>query len=214
MLLSKFFMAILMYHIFKGQKDILKFQVGNGEEFIETGFLKENEVEGSPSFQLREEDGGTRIIVPILESDHILGLGEKAFPVERKRTTGKMWNYDSYNYYLGYDPLYVSIPFFMKTGINETIGFFINYTGEINFDFGVTDYTNIIIDVKSENFSFYVLNGETPEVVLQKYTDLTGKPFHIPEWALQLPPLFPLDSTNIWISGVLEPILEYETAFL
>lgn len=178
-------MAILMYHIFKGQKDILKFQVGNGEEFIETGFLKENEVEGSPSFQLREEDGGTRIIVPILESDHILGLGEKAFPVERKRTTGKMWNYDSYNYSLGYDPLYVSIPFFMKTGINETIGYFINYTGEINFDFGVTDYTNIIIDVKSENFSFYVLNGETPEVVLQKYTDLTGKPFHIPEWALE-----------------------------
>ena len=51
--------------------------------------------------------------------------------------------------------------------------------------FGVTDYTNIIIDVKSENFSFYVLNGETPEVVLQKYTDLTGKPFHIPEWALE-----------------------------
>ena len=96
-----------------------------------------------------------------------------------------MWNYDSYNYYLGYDPLYVSIPFFMKTGISETTGYFINYTGEINFDFGVNDYTNIMIDVRSENFSFYIINGETPEAVLQKYTELTGKPFHIPEWALE-----------------------------
>src|SRR5579859_4350094 len=46
--------------------------------------------------------------------EHILGLGEKAFHLDRRRLSLKMWNTDNYGYQWHTDPLYISIPFFIS----------------------------------------------------------------------------------------------------
>ena len=132
-----------------------------------------------------EYQDSVRILMPLEIMDHIIGLGEKALPVERKRTRVEFWNYDSYAYNLKTDPLYVSIPFFLKINSGQAKGFFVNYGGRIVMDFGQEIYDKIIINVPSKDFEFYIFHEGTPDAVLSQFMKLTGKPFSLPEWVLE-----------------------------
>ena len=71
------------------------------------------------------------------------------------------------------------------------MGVFINYPGEIIFDFGVEVYNKTKITVKSNSVEFFIFTGGTPEEILKSYSSLTGKTF--------LPQLQHLrDSRYIW----------------
>lgn len=120
--------------------------------------------------------------------DHIYGLGEKAFELDRKRTKSQTWNTDvgavtKYDWYI--DPMYISIPFFIVLNKKKGItGYFINSASKVIFDFGVQEYDKITIFVPEKSVEFYVFKGNNVEEVIEAYTELTGKPFLIPEWAL------------------------------
>ena len=170
--------------------DIARFSFGKGDILLSGNYYSVSESIGPVNLQkygieATVEKGITSIIIPLSEADHIIGLGEKALPVERKRTRVEMWNYDNYNYSLGRDPLYSSIPFFMKYNMGKVEGFFINYPGRVIIDSGVKDYNNIVITIESENFDFYIFGGNSFDEILQKYSSITGMPFQLPEWALE-----------------------------
>ncbi|MHB1440593.1 MAG: TIM-barrel domain-containing protein [Cuniculiplasma sp.] len=174
-----------MNKVIERMENVTRFLIGSGTEFMNTNFKGKEVKDKGSDISLVETTGGMEIRIPLKEEDHILGLGEKALPVERKRTRSIMWNYDSYNYELGTDPMYASIPFFMKIRDGKPEGFLINYTGKIVFDFGVEDYTHILITVNSKDFAFYVMEGDEPDQILRIYSEITGFPFHLPQWSLE-----------------------------
>ncbi len=59
-----------------------------------------------------EDAEGIEVSIPLGVDTHILGLGEKAFEIDRRRIRVVMWNTDAAGYTWFSDPLYVSIPFF------------------------------------------------------------------------------------------------------
>lgn len=121
--------------------------------------------------------------------EHIYGLGEKAFELDRKRQVLKTWNADvgaisTYKWYT--DPMYISIPFFISVNSNDKkiIAYFINSASMIHFDFGVYQHNKINVFVPESSVEFFVFEGKTVEEVLELYTDITGRPFLIPDWGL------------------------------
>jgi alpha-glucosidase len=117
-------------------------------------------------------------------NEHILGLGEKAYEIDRRRISVKMWNIDAYGYNWFSDPLYVSIPFFISVQCGNARGFFFNSCSRMTFDIGVAEYDKIVIKIPEPSLRFYIIRGPSIEKVLENYAELTGKPFKYPEWAL------------------------------
>ena len=115
--------------------------------------------------------------------EHILGLGEKAVELDRRRRKYVMNNTDPGIYQKFHDPLYVNIPFMISVNNGIATGYFVNSASEVIFDVGFEDYGKVKIEVPEDGFEFYVFEGPTIEKVIERYTDLTGKPFLPPKWA-------------------------------
>ncbi|AAY80507.1 alpha-glucosidase MalA [Sulfolobus acidocaldarius] len=123
------------------------------------------------------------VLLPLNTKTHVLGLGEKAFELDRRRTRVTMWNTDSYGYTWYSDPLYVSIPFFIL--VDSSIkGYFFNSPSKLVFDMGLERYDKIIVKIPEESVEFFVFEGDSVQEVIEHYVELTGKPFELPEWAL------------------------------
>jgi alpha-glucosidase len=120
----------------------------------------------------------------LFNDEHILGFGEKAFELDRRRLSLKMWNTDTYGYQWHTDPLYVSIPFFISTRKGVAKGYFVDSTSKVLFDTGISEYDKITISIPFGSTTFYTINGPKIEQVVENYAKLTGLPFKIPEWAL------------------------------
>ena len=97
---------------------IMKVSIGEPFEYLRTNFTSDHEIDvkivKDSGIEIEISNEKTEISIPLDPSDHILGLGEKALPVDRKRTKSVLWNSDSYRYSTYSDPLYCSIPFFIK----------------------------------------------------------------------------------------------------
>lgn len=115
--------------------------------------------------------------------EHVVGFGEKAFDIERKRLVLRMWNNDPGGYRRGTDPIYASIPFFMCVG-NGVTGFFVNSVSEVIFDTGVTEYDQLVVRTRDSGLEMFVFEGKTVESVVEQFVALTGMPFLPPRWSL------------------------------
>jgi alpha-glucosidase len=134
--------------------------------------------------EISEKSSGITIRKGLRLDEHILGLGEKAFEIERRRISVRMWNNDSYSYGWYTDPLYASIPFFISVNRGAARGFFVNSCSNVTFDIGVLAYDKIVINIPEPSVRFYLIEGPSIERVLENFSTLTGKPFVLPEWAL------------------------------
>lgn len=138
----------------------------------------------SEGLSISESDGIISVKKGLSLKEYILGLGEKAYEIERRRVSVRMWNNDSYSYGWFTDPLYVSIPFFITVYQGRAKGYFFNSPSKMIFDVGVGEYDKIVIKIPEPSLRFYVIQGPSIERVLENYAELTGKPFMIPMWAL------------------------------
>lgn len=134
------------------------------------------------SLEIKEED---YIIIekPLELKEHVLGLGEKAVELDRKRKRYIMYNVDAGAYQKFQDPLYINIPFMMSVYEGKAIGYFVNSASKLIFDIGFEDYGKVRIKVPEKSFEFYIFEGPTLEKVLERYSELTGKPYLPPYWA-------------------------------
>ncbi|MGE5655604.1 MAG: TIM-barrel domain-containing protein [Actinomycetota bacterium] len=119
--------------------------------------------------------------------ESLYGLGEKAGPLNLRRpqdgkVEGKyrMWNYDAAGMYgPGSDPMYISIPVYL--GIHQQGSYLIFY--ENSFDAHFTFREKAVADFEGGSLRYYITFG-TPPQLLERYTDLTGRPPLPPRWAL------------------------------
>jgi alpha-glucosidase len=116
--------------------------------------------------------------------EHYYGLGEKSGFLDKRRSSLVMWNTDAYEYDRGSDPLYVSIPFF--TGLRNGIayGIFFDNTYRAFLDFGRAREDSYMFGSAGGEFRYYFFYGPDIKKVIERYTEITGKPFMPPEWAL------------------------------
>lgn len=134
---------------------------------------------------IRFEESGAGITVrkELDPFEHIVGFGEKAFDIERKRLVLRMWNNDPGGYRRGVDPVYVSIPFFISVR-DSVSAFFINSVAEIVFDVGVSEYDQVLARVPERGMELFIFEGSSIEDVIEQFTRLTGLPFMPPAWSL------------------------------
>jgi len=129
-------------------------------------------------------DGSYVIEKPLGLREHVIGLGEKAVELDRRRKRYVMWNLDPGMYQKFQDPLYVNIPFITSINNGKAIGFFINSASKVIFDIGFEDYGKIKMIVPDNGVELYVFDGPTIENVMERYSSLTGHPFLPPKWSL------------------------------
>ncbi|AWR98465.1 glycoside hydrolase family 31 protein [Metallosphaera hakonensis JCM 8857 = DSM 7519] len=162
------------------------YQIKIGDPFppVEFPFQGEISSKSLQDFDMRVEEGNGIILVKPLEvRDHVLGLGEKAFELDRKRGRYVMYNVDAGAYNKYSDPLYVNIPFFMVVRKGIATGYFVNSASKLIFDVGRERYDEIRIYVPEKAVELFVFEGPSVERVLEKYSQVTGMPSLPPEWA-------------------------------
>lgn len=78
---------------------------------------------------------------------------------------------------------YIPVPYFMST---EGAGVLVNTTYHIVFDMAKTNPDQFFWLDKSGNIDYYVITGNDFRELINRYTDLTGKPKLPPEWSFGL----------------------------
>ena len=173
-------------------KNVHKIKINAYEPIINFNFaekrpkkFKTNKIKiNGQEIKIKETAVGLEISKSLDINEHILGLGEKAFELDRRRTKLTMWNTDSYAYKQYTDPLYVSIPFFIDITKNSRLGIFVNYAGKLIFDIGIEKYDELRIKIPNSSVEFFAIEGKNIKEIIRNFVKLTGMPFKIPNWAL------------------------------
>jgi alpha-glucosidase len=119
------------------------------------------------------------------DAEHYFGLGDKTGPLDRRGGTFVNWNSDSYGFAESTDPIYKSIPFFVGVGGPAgSYGIFLDNTFRSWFDFGHKDPQTLAFGSSGGPIDYYFIYGPSTRQVVQRYTDLTGRPPLPPLWAL------------------------------
>lgn len=122
--------------------------------------------------------------------EHIYGLGERAAPLNlrdpkdgRLEANYQMWNFDAAGMYgPGSDPLYICIPLYL--GLHERGSYLVFYENSFAGNFKFDNRQNqVTANFEGGSLRYYLITG-TPATILERYTELTGRPAMPPKWAL------------------------------
>ncbi|MEM4591549.1 MAG: glycoside hydrolase family 31 protein [Nitrososphaerota archaeon] len=116
--------------------------------------------------------------------EHFYGFGEKTGRLDKRRSVMVMWNTDAFGYGPETDPLYKSIPFFIGLRRKKAYGIFFDNTYKTIFDMGHTAEDFYSFEADGGELNYYFIYGPSVKKVIERYTELTGRPLLHPRWAL------------------------------
>jgi alpha-glucosidase len=112
----------------------------------------------------------------------IYGLGEQAAPLNRRGGSFRMWNTDpGGSYGMGKNPLYIGIPSYLSLHNQGSYLIFYENSFPATFDFGPGDTSQVHFE--GGMLRYYLIPGP-PELAMERFTELTGRPPLPPRWAL------------------------------
>lgn len=130
-------------------------------------------------------DGAFTVRKALTAHEHIVGLGDKAGPLDRRGEEFVDWNTDAYLYQESSDPLYKSVPFYISVGApGGSYGLYLDNTWRTWFDLGKRDPDAIEFGAPAGALEYYLIYGPTARQVVEGYTLLTGRPSLPPLWSL------------------------------
>ena len=139
----------------------------------------------APSGAIEARDSGFLLQKEMTEKEHFFGLGDKTGPLDRRGQAFTLWNTDAYRFQESTDPIYKSIPFFVSAGgPGGSYGILLDNTWRSWFDFGKQDPQTLAFGAAAGPIDYYLIYGPSVHRVVERYTDLTGKPPLTPAWAL------------------------------
>jgi alpha-glucosidase len=139
----------------------------------------------APTGALDQVGGGFMLHKTLTPREHIFGLGDKTGPLDRRGEAFTLWNTDAYRFQESTDPIYKSIPFFVSAGgAGGSYGVLLDNTWRSWFDFGKQDPQTLSYGSSAGPIDYYLIYGPSVHRVVERYTDLTGKPPLVPAWAL------------------------------
>lgn len=114
--------------------------------------------------------------------EHLYGLGERAAPLNLRGGVYQLWNQDAGGIYTtGQDPLYLSMPVYLGQHTGGSYLIFFENTHPGSFEARGPDTATI--QFEGGALRYYVIVGSVPQLI-ERYTELTGRPPLPPRWGL------------------------------
>lgn len=110
----------------------------------------------------------------------VYGFGEQFTSFVKNGQVVECWNEDGGT---ASQVAYKTVPFYMT---NRGYGIFVDHTGPVAFEVASEKVEYVGFSVDGEELRYHFLYGPAPKQVLQRYTDLTGKPALPPAWSFGL----------------------------
>ena len=107
----------------------------------------------------------------------VYGLGERFGPLVKNGQTVDLWNADGGT---SSEQSYKNVPFYLT---DAHYGVFVNEPGHVSFEVGSETVQRVQFSVEGESLEYFVVHGETPAAILERYTALTGRPASVPAWS-------------------------------
>ncbi|HEY8419690.1 MAG TPA: alpha-xylosidase [Clostridia bacterium] len=132
---------------------------------------------------MTDKNTKTRYIVNGLELDIgecIYGGGERFTPFVKNGQVVDIWNADGGT---ASEVSYKNVPFFISS---KGYGIFVNTPDLVSFEIGSEKVEETQFSVEDEELEYVIIYGKTPSDILDKYTQLTGRPALLPAWSYGL----------------------------
>ncbi len=110
----------------------------------------------------------------------VYGTGERFTPFVKNGQSIDIWNQDGGT---STEQSYKNIPFYLT---NKGYGVFVNHPGKVSFEVASEMVTKVGFSVPGQTLDYFLFNGPTMKEVLERYTDLTGKPALPAPWTFGL----------------------------
>ncbi len=140
--------------------------------------------EDEKSFGVSFNDGRVKCYKKLFSDENFFGLGEKTGNLNKRGNQYTMWNTDHPGYNNTWDPLYVSIPFFIGERNHKAYGIFFDNTYKSYFNMGASNNRFYWFGADGGEMNYYFIYGPEMKRVISSYTKLTGR--------MQLPPMWSL----------------------
>lgn len=131
---------------------------------------------------IKEDNGNTfmREELDVGVGEWVYGLGERFTPFVRNGQVVDLWNKDGGT---SSEQSYKNIPFYIT---NKGYGVFVNHPELVSFEIASEKVKKVQFSVAGESLEYFIIDGPSMKEVLNKYTDLTGKPSLPPAWTFGL----------------------------
>ncbi|RDU23801.1 alpha-xylosidase [Anaerosacchariphilus polymeriproducens] len=110
----------------------------------------------------------------------LYGTGERFTPFVKNGQSIDIWNEDGGT---STEQSYKNIPFYLS---NKGYGVFVNHPEKVSFELASEMVTKAQFSVEGGSLDYYLLNGPTMKDVLERFTDITGKPSLPAPWTFGL----------------------------
>lgn len=110
----------------------------------------------------------------------VYGLGERFTPFVKNGQVVDMWNDDGGT---ASEISYKNIPFYLSS---RGYGVFVNHPEKVSFEVGSEKVERVGFSVPGEYLEYFIISGPSPAEILERYTDLTGRPGLPPQWSFGL----------------------------
>ncbi len=136
----------------------------------------------------------------------LYGLGERFGPFVKNGQVVDMWMGDGGT---GSEQAYKNVPFYLS---NRGYGVFVNSPSDVSFELATVKVERAMFSVEDETMQYFIIYGETPTAILERYTLLTGRPALPPEWSfgLWLSTSFTTDYDEKTVTGFIQGMADRE----
>ncbi|OBZ09424.1 alpha-xylosidase [Bacillus sp. FJAT-26390] len=131
---------------------------------------------------IKEDNGNTfmREELDVGVGEWVYGLGERFTPFVKNGQVVDLWNKDGGT---SSEQSYKNVPFYIT---NKGYGVFVNHPELVSFEIASEKVKKVQFSVTGESLEYFIIDGPSMKDVLNKYTDLTGKPSLPPAWTFGL----------------------------
>jgi len=136
--------------------------------------------------------------------ENVYGLGERFTPFIKNGQSVDIWNEDGGT---SSEIAYKNIPFYMT---NRGYGVFVNHPEKVSFEVASEKVSRVQFSVPGQYLEYFIIYGPHPKEVLDKYTQLTGRPGLPPPWSFGLwlstsfTTNYDEDTVNSFIDGMID----------
>lgn len=164
----------LSVRIYKGPQWSVEFLRNGTERITGSGFKSMSHItENNGNVYMREE-------LDLSVGELVYGLGERFTALIKNGQIVDIWNKDGGT---SSEQAYKNIPFYLT---NKGYGILVNDPGAVSFEVASEKVKKVQFSVPGESLEYFVIDGPDPKGVLEKYTELTGKPALPPAWSFGL----------------------------
>ena len=147
---------------------------------------------GTTGSELSWRTDGSEVIDKVRDSytspadEQFAGFGERYNGLNKRGQTVDTYVYNQYQNQN--EKTYLAVPYFYSS---RGYGLYLNSTYYSTFDMANSNSSAYSFCTETDGTSdamldYYIIGGETPDEVINSYTDITGKPQELPKWAFGL----------------------------